>query len=202
MLLALQEKKLTHLFRIFDFDHNGLIQETDITSIAENISIFRGILNDSEEDRYLIEKSQQIWQGLREYLNNPNLDTCTLGQWLDFIHDKLFHRDERIVDRYIKSMVNDVLFIFDKDKDQLISKLEFICLFISFRVEIKYANEVFIKLDLNGDKFISREELMVAFNDFFKSNEEAATGNNLFGHPGSFHFTTQETFLKDLRSQD
>ena len=43
MLTDLLIEKLTHYFKILDFDSNGILDESDYLGVAENLCILRGL---------------------------------------------------------------------------------------------------------------------------------------------------------------
>jgi len=188
MLQELQIRKLEHLFRIIDFDHNGLLQKSDFQSIADNVAIFTGIIEDDDHDNLLREEGNMIWGFIQAYFQQPNLQNIDSKQWIEFMENFFFGADDEVLDQNITFIVNRLQSVFDKNKDQLISRLEFMSIFVSFRVEVRFANQCFKAMDLNGDGFISTDELVHAAMDFFKSNDPDALGNKLFGELGSSHF--------------
>lgn len=193
MLQPLQIEKLSHLFKIIDFDHNGLIQRSDFEGIADNVAIFTGLLDDSGHESRFREEGYRIWDYIKTYFREEHLQSIHLEQWLEFMEVHFFGADNEKIDENIRLIVSRLQQVFDKNKDKLISRLEFMSIFVSFRVEVRFANQCFKAMDLNGDGFISDEELIRAAMDFFKSNDPEAIGNRLFGEIGSTHFTSVRT---------
>lgn len=191
MLHPLQVKKLTHLFSIIDFDHNGYIQKEDFIGIVDNIEIFTGVIGDHGID--LHQDASLIWRSISSYLSIDDLTYIDLNQWLDFIEHYMYGENQQHIDQNIHRLVGRIRDIFDKDGDSRISKLEFMSIFVSCRVEVRFASACFEQIDLNSDGFISINELLKATQDFFKSEEQHACGNQLFGVMGSSLFKTRKT---------
>lgn len=194
MLEEFQIKKLSHLFKIIDFDHNGLLQKTDFEGIADNIAIFTGIIEDKEKDSRLREEANQIWNYIKVHFDDDHLQWLEEDQWLEFMQVHFFGPDETLIDHNIRAVVRRIQEVFDKNKDVQISRLEFMSIFVSFRVEVRFADQCFKAIDTNSDGFISEDELINAATEFFKSLEPEASGNLLFGELESSHFATRRTF--------
>lgn len=194
MLAEFQIRKLNHLFRIIDFDHNGLLQKSDFEGIADNIAIFTGIIGDREKDSRLRDEATRIWEFITAHFANEHLEYLEPEQWIEFMQVHFFGPDEALIDQNIHLVVKHIQEVFDKNRDVQISRLEFMSIFVSFRVEVRFADQCFKAIDTNGDGFISEDELINAAMEFFKSNEPEASGNLLFGELESSLFVTRRTF--------
>lgn len=189
------EQKYTHLFKILDFDHDGLLQESDFFSIGENISIFRCAPFDEAIEKLIESRAHDIWSAIRHYLHDEKMLYCNLENWIKFLSQLTQKASERSFDLFTHKAVHDIFQLFDKNADNFISKREYLCFFVSLRVGIKQADECFKAMDLNGDLRISREELFLAIKQFFLSEEANAPGNLLFGNSESYKFETRKTHL-------
>lgn len=195
MLTEFQTKKLSHLFNILDFDHNGLLQLTDFEGIADNISIFTGMISDKERDMRLRKEAYRIWGIIMEHFGDEDLQYLDLDQWLEFMQVQFFGSDEELIDSNILLIVKRIQEVFDKNSDNQISRLEFMSIFVSFRVEVRFADQCFRSIDSNQDGMISEEELINAAMEFFKSDKTDASGNHLFGDLNSSNFVTRRTLF-------
>ncbi|MDH5610697.1 MAG: EF-hand domain-containing protein [Cyclobacteriaceae bacterium] len=191
MLTTLQTRKLSHLFKIFDFDHNGLIQESDLLGITENISIINGILDGSTKDNVLQNSIRKIWHALQVHFKNPAMQTCSMEQWLEFLEIKFVSKNKSEIICLIQAFAEQLYSIFDHNDDGKLSQREYMCIFMSFRVDIKQAFQCFSLLDINQDGFISHEEFVFAVLDFFQNENKEAPGNWLFGDWESYYFSTR-----------
>lgn len=193
MLSSFQKQKLSHLFSILDFDHNGLLQKTDLHHIAENIAVFAGVIEAKGHQSILITHAESVWSSICNYFNQPDLDSINLDGWLEFMEAYFYAPDDDTIDQRINHMVDVAHETFDKNRDVLISKLEFMSIFVSFRVEVRFANKCFESIDSNGDEHISKSELLEATREFFRSDDAKSVGNQLFGELGSSHFTSRKS---------
>jgi juvenile hormone diol kinase len=190
MLSEYRKNKFTHIFKILDFDHNGFIQGSDFSDLGENISIFSCAEMDSIKEQLIFSRGKTIWQQLAYYFKNEFI-SCNLEQWLEYMAWISSHQCPLSFNKITHQMVHDIYTIYDLNKDGLLSKQEFMCFFVSLRVEIKQANECFEMLDLNGDKMLSRIELFTAIKEFFLSDDPDSPGNLLFGNISSYMFETR-----------
>ncbi len=191
MLSPFREQKLTYLFRILDFDHDGILQESDFISVGENIGIFRCLPPDSEIEHFIVRRSQEIWEAIIGFLDVHELIGCNLQNWLRMWDEIGEGTSERALDIMLKKAIRDIFYIFDKNLDNVLEKQEYLCLFVSLRVSIKAANFCFKTLDLNHDNLLSRDELFLAIKDFFLSEETSSPGNMIFGNPEIDKFKTR-----------
>ncbi len=180
MLTKLQKTKLERFFNILDFDCNGVIEKADFLSLAENLCVLWGIQNDSADHSMIIDQFEASWLSFSLYVDN-NQDSLNLQNWLDFADQFIVNGDERVFKGHIINVVGQIFDYFDTNHDGHISIDEFVDLFVAFRIEIKYSAKSFRNMDLNKDDVISKEELISAFMDFFRSDDERAPGNWLFG---------------------
>ncbi|MFT6867575.1 MAG: Ca2+-binding EF-hand superfamily protein [Cyclobacteriaceae bacterium] len=195
MLKDLPSQKLRHLFKILDFDHNGVLQKSDLYGIADNIDIFANLLDDNLKKTYLREDADEIWSLIEDYFQNPTIDMITVDQWLLFMEYHFSGEDMRRVNSNIITVVTRIREIFDINQDRQLSRKEFMAIFVSMRVEVRHAHQCFMEIDTNGDNFISDSELTRATKQFFRSNKTKDCGNQLFGVMGSSHFTTNAYYL-------
>ncbi len=190
MLSTLKETKFSYLFKILDFDHDGILQESDFLSLSENISIFTCQPGGSEIENFVNQRAHEIWRYIRIFGGNEGLFSCNLKTWLRFM-ENISSADPEQFDKVLGIALDDIFFIFDKNLDNFISKQEYLCFFVSLRVGIKQADFCFKSIDRDGDMRISREEMAQAIREFFLSEKTSDVGNLLFGNPEFYKFTSR-----------
>ena len=193
MLKELPRQKLLHLFDIIDFNHDGLLQKSDLYGVADNIDIFVNLLDGEGVHASLRTDADMMWEAIRRYFANPSLNSINKDRWLDFMEAQFFGADLRGINLNIERVVKRVRAIFDENHDGQLSKREFMVIFVSLRVQVRHANQCFEEIDANGDGFISDAELTKATKQFFRSNVQADCGNGLFGVVGSTHFSPRRS---------
>lgn len=181
MLTTLQKQKLIHYFNVLDFDRSQTLEKVDFTSIGENLSIIWGFKEGTPEYDACIARSERTWTDFRHFMAKDDDGHATLEEWLDFADRVIVHGDEGLYEKHVNKLAREIFSFFDVNKDGYISLDEYIDLFMAYRIEIRYSARAFTKLDKNKDDLISEEELLSGIREFFRSDEEQAPGNWLFG---------------------
>ena len=181
MLSKLQEKKLTHYFDILDHDGNGFIEIDDFVGIGENLAVLWDILPGTKEYKNIIDGTTQQWKALLATANAKSLEKASKEEFLLFADRYIVNGAREEYDQYISAVVDGIFGMFDQNGDDVISFKEYIDLFMAFRIEIRDSAKSFVALDVNNDGFISQEELELAVEEFYRSDDPNAKGNWLFG---------------------
>ena len=181
MLTELQKNKLTHYFNVLDYDKSGTLEKKDFISIGENLSVLWGFPPDSPEHQASIKRCSQIWKDFHQFIGKEDDEQASLSDWLDFADKHIVNGSDELYERHIHKVAMEIIDLFDTNADGFLSLNEYLDLFMAYRIEIKYSAKAFTKLDTNKDDLISREELLQAIKDFFRSDDESVPGNWLFG---------------------
>lgn len=198
MLSSTLIQKYTHLFKILDFDHDGLILRKDFESLGENVSIFRCLMPPHEIEAFITKRGQDFWERLQHFLSKQQPSRCNLDNWLKFMEAVVINEEFEPFEQIARQAAEDIFFIYDKDKNNFLSKQEYMCFFVSLRVEIKFIDICFKKLDLNNDLQLSKDELSTAIQEFFLSEDTKKPGNLLFGNPENYQFETRKSLYSDV----
>lgn len=181
MLSAFQETKLRLFFNILDYDRNGFVEPEDFRSIGENICM---MLQIGEKDPYyhmIFQACDRVWDDLYSYVDTNQDDKASFYEWLRYADEKIVNCNKEDYDRYLNRVVDHIFLLFDQNQDNFISLMEYIHLFMSFRLEVRYSAKAFTRIDLDRDDLISKEELYTAVEQFFRSDDQKVRGNWLFG---------------------
>lgn len=181
MLSAFQETKLRLFFNILDHDRNGFVEPADFQSIGENICMMLQIRETDPYHKLIHDACQYVWHDLYRYVDTNKDDKASFYEWLRYADDNIVNCDKRAYDLYLNKVVDHIFMLFDENKDNYISIQEYINLFMTFRLEVRYSAKAFTRIDLNRDDLISKEELYSAVEQFFRSDDPALKGNWLFG---------------------
>lgn len=181
MLSAFQETKLRLFFNILDMDRNGFVEPADFKNIGENICVMLQIKEDNPFYGLVFSACQQVWEDLYKYVDTNQDQKASFYEWLRYADDKIVNCDKRAYDEYLNKVVDHIFLLFDENRDNYISIQEYINLFMTFRLEVRYSAKAFTGIDLNKDDYISKEELYTAVEQFFRSDDESKKGNWLFG---------------------
>ncbi len=184
MLNELQEEKLTHYFRLLDYDHNGTVEKEDFVAIAENLCVLWGIKEGSPDYKKYTGMFEDSWKEFRNSVVHQDPTHSTLAEWLEFADRYVVNGSDEFFDRYMQRITREIFDCFDANGDGFISLDEYIDLFMSYNIQVRYSAKSYIHLDLNSDDLLSREEMLLAVDQFFRSPDNDAPGNWLFGFWG------------------
>lgn len=181
MISAFQETKLQLFFNIIDYDKNGFIEKKDFENIGENILAILLLDENDEAAQMILQSCVNIWYEVAEYIDINRDEKASFYEWLKYADEKIVNCDPEAYDSYVNVVVEKIFDLFDDDKDNFISVNEYLNLFMTLRLEARYSAKAFTRIDRDRDEHISRKELKTAIEDFFRSNDENARGNWLFG---------------------
>lgn len=181
MLTELQHSKLTHYFNVLDFDKSQTLEKNDFISIGQNLSTLWGFKVGSAEYQASIQRCTQIWKDFHQFIGKGDNEHATLEEWLQFADQHIVNGAEDLYERHIHQVAVEIIDLFDTNGDGYLSLNEYLDLFMAYRIEIKHSTRAFNQMDKNKDDLISRDELLEAIREFFRSDNEDAAGNWLFG---------------------
>ncbi len=184
MLSELQHDKIAHYFRVvLDQDRNGILQEQDFRAISESLCILWRFKPDTDDYERVIAEGRRNWELFREHFEKMGGE-ATEFQFLKFYETMLGPGGEELYEKFVTRTVGTIFDSFDLNGDGVISINEYSDMFMCYHIPIRYSAKAFVKLDRNGDDHITKQELMEAVDEFFKSSDPKSPGNWLFGFWG------------------
>ncbi|MDH5608999.1 MAG: EF-hand domain-containing protein [Cyclobacteriaceae bacterium] len=181
MLTELQVAKLTHYFNLLDFDNNGFIEKDDFIAIGENLCVIWGFKEGSDNYDKYISMFDHSWTEFRNAVDYHDPNHATIAEWLKFMDEHVVNGTDEFFKSYIRNVAEEIFDCFDVDKDGTISLDEYIDFFMAYGIPVRYSAKSYTMLDLNSDDLLSREEMLSAVEEFFRSNDKNSPGNWLYG---------------------
>lgn len=181
MLTDLQIKKLTRYFQVLDIDDDGELRASDFERIAENVRVLHGE-SDSNGHSALHGAYMARWKRLAA-ADADGGGGVDVDEWLAFWQVTL--SSDEAFEREVRSVADRLFTIFDLDDDGAIGVREFADFYGIFGLPVTLAETIFEELDANGDGALTREELIEATREFYRSDDVDARGNFLFGPYGA-----------------
>ncbi|MBC6399488.1 MAG: EF-hand domain-containing protein [Ekhidna sp.] len=184
MLTNFQKEKISHYFRVvLDQDRNGVLEEEDFKEIGESLCTMWGYKPGTPNYDRIIDNSLTSWKTFKSYFEGMDA-VANEEQFIRFYEKILAPGGEKLYKKFVLRMVRSLFDAFDLNKDSVISVDEYSDMFMCYHIPIKYSAKAFVKLDRDGDNYITKKELLHAINEFFKSKDECSPGNWLFGFWG------------------
>ena len=182
MLSALQEKKLTRYFQVYDIDDDGQISVSDFHRVIENVRIVRGAAEGSFAEQGLRHAFMTFWSALTAAADTDKDGGIDLDEWLAYWQIAL-ESDTRYEEE-VEAITDHLFTVFDTDADGEIGPDEFVDFYGVFGLGANLARSVFVELDANNDGIISRREMLEVGRQFYRSDDPGSAGNMLFGPYG------------------
>jgi hypothetical protein len=177
MLTDLQQRKLAHLFRLYDADGNGVVELADFERVLAALAAARGWGPGHPRYARLRELYLSQWQALAVGALPPGSGRIPPEGWIALWNAILqASYNERV------AALCEVLFeSMDADGDGWISLDESRQWFAAYTGDPAEADAVFPRCDLDGDGRVSRGEWLALVDEFFFGSEPDAPGNLIFG---------------------
>lgn len=175
MATELQKKKWPNMFKMFDVNGDGRIEQSDFDQFASRMTAMRGIAAGSAEHVELQERFAEFGRALKQV---TGAEALCLDDWLAFWTSVANSSELYQIVRPTSEFIFGLL---DRDGDGQVSLDEYRKLCGVMRLGERYADKIFAKLDLNQDGNISMDELMKLSDQYFIGDDPDAPGNFFFG---------------------
>ena len=179
MLTALQTRKLTRAFSLFDVDQNGFMEQADCELVVSATSQAMGYTPGSPEYTAYYTEYMAGWADLLQLGDSDNDQRLTLAEFCT-AYDKMMAQPERF-QAVILGVVKTIITLWDSNKDGKVSQPEYHAYLVAFHATEAEAAEAFRRLDRNGDGYLTTDELIQNAEEFFYSDDPQAAGNWLVG---------------------
>lgn len=182
MLSDVQNRKIVHFFQLLDSHKNGYLQADDFSEIAERIRVGLGYEAGGDKHVFLAKKSARFFHTLLNAISHENKQVISQQEWIDFIEEKIIKgNNEEFKEEFQEFIIGFIFDLFDDNHDGYLSTDEYVDMFVVYGIDIKYSAKAFLKLDLNKDDKLSRNELFHSFEMFLTSDDPNQPGNWIFG---------------------
>ena len=175
MMSPLREQKMRRFFNIYDANQSGTIKKSDFEQPVEFGAQMLGYQAGSPEFQEMHKWSLSFWHYLRDNLGKTDADLIAIDEFLKAMDDLVSDKDS--LNDIIMGHANFTLKLWDQDKDGMMNESEFIAVHTAYNTKEEDARKAFVKLDRNGDSFLSHSEITMAIEEYFVSDDPEAIGN-------------------------
>jgi juvenile hormone diol kinase len=179
MITNFQEKKLTKLFKFWDANGNGVLDEPDYMQVAQRLSAERGWAPGTPEHDFLHQKLHEDWLEAKKFADTNDDNKISLEEWIIFC--ETFMGDPEMYDITVTNVASAIVDAVDVDNNGYLDKKEWQLLFRIYgkpNDEAIYAHDI---MSENGKVKIDKAKVLQLLNDFFYSNDTSLAGNYMFG---------------------
>jgi len=171
----LQVKKWSNMFKMFDVNGDGQIEQADLVLFHTNLYEMRGIGPGDPQFEQLEGHFGQFGQALQQVSNGQPVK---LDAWLGFLSHAAANPE---LYKMIQPISEAIFSLWDLNGDGHVSLQEYRKLCKVMRLGEEYADGIFARLDLNQDQRITLDELMTLSDQFFVGDDPDEPGNWFFG---------------------
>ena len=180
MLSELQRRKLERRFALFDVSENGVLDKDDFELAAQRVArAFRRVPG-MRGYRGIRSSHLQQWQHLQAAMDADGDGNITKDEYIAAMTSKVIE-DPTGYDQVIRPSIEAMLDIADVNHDNQLDPEEFVRMLGAYSVPAEDAAAVFARLDRDDSGYLTRDEIDLAFEEFFLSDDADAPGNWLFG---------------------
>ncbi len=179
MLSTFQNKKLEKLFKFWDANNSGTLEENYYMQVAKRLSKERGWEPNTEKYDFLHKKLYEDWLEAEKFADKNKDKKITLDEWLVFC--ETFMNNEEMYKITVTNVASAIVGAVDIDENGILLEHEWQLLFRIYGKTDEEATVAYNKMSENNTVKIDNEKALALLHDFFYSNDQNATGNYMFG---------------------
>lgn len=181
MLTQFQQSKLANLFAMYDSDKDGYITQSDLQRVVDTYAQICEWDKTSEQYKTFQHKFTTIrWQHMLQVADKNNDNQVSLDEYLTYCNELIDSPAD--YEKEVKGIGAIAFSVFDRNQDEQLSLGEFRDFYRAINLDDALAPTLFGKLSLGDDALISKEQFVTLLDQFFRSQDQNAPGNILFGN--------------------
>lgn len=180
MLSDLQERKATYYFNLIDEDGNGLIEASDFALRAQRLATAQNVTDEGTREA-LRHQVVAWWDHICMIADFDGDARVTLSEWKAYwtsIQKGIGDGNSQTL-QTLQRAARGTLQAIDRTGSETVTEAEYDDWLDAWGVE--ESGEAFRQLDRGGKGFLTEEDLVVAVQEFYLSDDPDAPGNSLYG---------------------
>ncbi|GAA5127373.1 EF-hand domain-containing protein [Haloechinothrix salitolerans] len=178
MSTDLLQRKLAKVFASFDVDQDGVIDELDITAMAQIWCDVYEVAPNSAEWRQIHGRAHAMWREMRGSTGADGIKRVTLSEWVEWGTKPDF---PDFVENAAIPFSLAVFDVADKDRDGKITMPEMMAAQSKSGMSPEETQSAFDTLDTDRDGYVTGEQYAQAAREFYLSDDPNAPGNLIAG---------------------
>jgi Ca2+-binding EF-hand superfamily protein len=180
MSASLLERKIRRCFDHLDVNRDGQIQAGDLMALASRLMSNFGVVPDSPKGRQLVSTFEDWWTKLvvamdtsgDAQISPAEFEKGMIAAWIT---------DGQGYEQFFHPAADAIVALSDTDGDGIVTRYEFQRFQEAFGTPPEKIDEAFEHLDADDDGFLSREEILRAFHEYYTTDSADNPGNLLYG---------------------
>ncbi|SHF01678.1 EF-hand domain-containing protein [Streptoalloteichus hindustanus] len=173
----LRQRKIAKSFEALDVTGRGTVSLSDLEDQVRRIAAEFGVPVDAPQSVKLFDADRRAWQELVKAVGKSPEQELTLDEYVQGVTSIRQQEIRKAMTQYSEALFEVV----DSDRNNKISKDEFVRYGRALGVPADEAGNVFQRMDVDGDGELSRNEFARNMYDFFAGTDAKAIGNELIG---------------------
>jgi Ca2+-binding EF-hand superfamily protein len=179
MLTALQTRKLTKLFSMYDTNCTGVLMREDFDQLFKKMASVRNWSVRSPRCMVVQDLLTQMWNGLAKKADKSQDKAVCLEEWLAFKTEVLASAQSYAQE--VNALMELVFDVFDQDSDGKLSQTDWERLLSVYNVSPVYGAIAFPALNPDADGLLTKECLLQWVQAFYYSDTPDDPANGMFG---------------------
>jgi Ca2+-binding EF-hand superfamily protein len=159
-------ERIKQRFKLYDVDHNGKIERSDLEAEAKRIIKAFGENENSDKGRATREAYMGLWEYMADKTGVGSRGSVTLEQFTDFTQKHVIAQGAAGYARVLRPAITAMLQLADTDDDGKLNPSEFTKCLDAIGVDRTSADESFRKMDANRDGYVDTDELVNAMREY------------------------------------
>lgn len=176
----LLDRKFDVCFTHGDMNGNGVLESADALALAARIVTYLGEPMGSSKTQKLFQAFEQFWNYVQAKMDVNNDGKVTPEEWRKGLR-KAFAEDPQAYNAGFRPLAEATFTICDRDGDGFLEQGEFAKFHQAFGCKAANSQLAFQKLDKDGNGQLTVDELLIAWQEYYTSNDPDARGNWLYG---------------------